>query len=74
MNAPENVYREMTIYLHANDDTKLIIPVETEWENDLYSPDWGRKGFNLTLKVLFICGRVIIHIVDNDQLADNLLV
>lgn len=69
--APESVYNEMIMYVEALKDTKIKIS-NAEYENDLYMPDWGRKGFHITMKIIFVGGRVIIQIIDNDQLADNL--
>ncbi len=71
--APSSVYREMIIYLEALDDTKLTLNEGAEWGDDLYMPDWGKKGYHLTLKAIFVGNRVVIQIIDNDQLADNLL-
>ena len=69
--APQYIYKETMIYLEADEDTTLTL-VGGEWENDLYQPEWGMKGSHLALKAIFIGGRVIVQIIDNDQLADNL--
>ena len=71
--APESIYKEMLIYLEAAEETTLKLGGSAEWDNDLAEPEWGRMNSHLTMKAIFIGTRVIIQIIDNDQLADNLL-
>lgn len=71
--APQSIYKEMTIYLEALEDTNLSLGGSAEWENDLLSPEWGRTGSHMCLRAIFIGSRVIVQIIDNDQLADNLM-
>lgn len=73
LSAPQYIYKEMTVYLEAVEDTTLKLVGCAEWENDLLEPEWGKEGSHLTLKAIFIGSRVIVHIIDNDQLADNLI-
>ena len=63
----------MMIYLEAYDETHLSLGGVAEWENDLIEPEWGKMGSHLAMKAIFIGSRVIIQIIDNDQLADNLV-
>lgn len=70
--APQYIYKEMMIYLEAKNDTTLELTGAGEWENDLYEPEWGKQGSHMALKAIFIGSRVIVQIIDNDQLADNL--
>lgn len=71
--APQSIYKEMMIYLEAYDETHLSLGGVAEWENDLIEPEWGKMGSHLAMKAIFIGSRVIIQIIDNDQLADNLV-
>jgi len=71
--APLSIYRETLIYLEANKNTVLSLSGSAEWENDLYEPEWGKKGSHLLIKAVYIGNRVILQIIDNDQLADNLV-
>ena len=73
LSAPQYIYKEMTIYLEAVGDTTLELVGVGEWENDLLQPEWGLEGSHLALKAYFIGSRVIVQIIDNDQLADNLM-
>lgn len=70
--APQYIYKEMMIYLEAREETTLTLGGAGEWENDLLQPEWGMKGSHMALKAIFIGSRVIVQIIDNDQLADNL--
>lgn len=71
--APQYIYKEMMIYLEAGEETSLTLTGAGEWENDLLEPEWGKKGSHMALKAIFIGSRVIVQIIDNDQLADNLI-
>ena len=71
--APQSIYKEIMIYLEAYDDTNLSLGGVAEWENDLAEPEWGKMGSHMALKAIFIGSRVIMQIIDNDQLADNLI-
>lgn len=70
--APQYIYREIMIYLEAEEETELTLSGAGEWENDLDKPVWGAAGSHLAMKVIFVGNRVIVQIIDNDQLADNL--
>ncbi len=70
--APQSIYKEIAIYLEAEGKTKLSLAGAGEWENDLAEPEWGNLGSHLALRAIFIGSRVIVQIIDNDQLADNL--
>lgn len=75
--AQETTYKEISIYIdsvrNGTDSDTLLMIEGAEWENDLYMPDWGKLGCHLLLKAIFVGARVIVQIIDNDQLADNLL-
>ena len=70
---PLTIYKEMMIYLEAANNTTLSLGGKGEWENDFAEPEWGRPYSHLTLKAIFVGSRVIVQIIDNDQLADNLV-
>lgn len=44
-----------------------------EWANDEVPTIWGNQGRHLYLQATWIAGRIIVEVIDNDQLADNQL-
>lgn len=70
--APSSVYKEAMVYLEAIDATNLDI-VGATWENDSIAPIWGKKNCHLMLRAIFLAQKVTLQVIDNDQLADNLL-
>ena len=70
--APSSVYKEAMVYIEAADATRLTISGAI-WENDLLEPEWGKKNCHLMLRAIFLAHKVTLQVIDNDQLADNLL-
>lgn len=66
-------FTQKRIYVEngTNENVKLVIK-NAEWANDLNAPDWGYPGMHLYILATWIGGRIILEIVDNDQLADNI--
>lgn len=73
-NAVDNLYfTQKRIYVENSSDAKIALNVlNAEWANDVNSPEWGLPGMHLYILATWIGGRIILEIIDNDQLADNL--
>lgn len=65
---------EKRIYIENIGENEIELSIENaEWANDSIGTDWGKPGMHLYLQATWIGGRIIVEVIDNDQLADNQL-
>ena len=70
----ELFFVEKRIYIHNIGSNEITLTLNNaEWANDAYNTDWGKPGMHLYLQATWIGGRIIVEVVDNDQLADEML-
>ena len=66
--AEVGVYAEKFIHLSAAVDTAVTY-TNAVFANNSVKPTWGLTGKNLFIKATFVAGRVILNILDNDQIT-----
>ena len=66
--AEVGVYAEKFIHLTAAVDTAVTY-TNAVFANNSVKPSWGLTGKNLFIKATFVAGRVILNILDNDQIT-----
>ena len=67
-------FTQKKIYVENASDSTITLSIQNaEWANDINSPDWGMPNMHLYILATWIGGRIILEVVDNDQLADNLM-
>lgn len=67
-------FTQKKIYIENIGETKITLGIRNaEWANDINSPEWGDPQMHLYILATWIGGRIILDIVDNDQLADNVV-
>lgn len=70
----ELYFTQKKIYVENIGSTKITLNIRNgEWSNDINAPDWGDPQMHLYLLATWIGGRIIVDVVDNDQLADNIV-
>ena len=68
----ELYFTQKKIYIENIGSTKITLNIRNaEWSNDINAPDWGDSHMHLYLLATWIGGRIIVDVIDNDQLADN---
>jgi len=68
-------YVQKRIYLENVSGSDVALSVQNaEWANDVLEPEWGKPGMHLYILATWIGGRIILEMLDNDQLADNMVV
>lgn len=71
-NVDELYFTQKKIYIENVENTKITLDIRNaEWSNDINAPDWGDPHMHLYLLATWIGGRIIVDVIDNDQLADN---
>ena len=68
--AAADVYAEKFVHLTAGVDTVVTYSGASFALNGA-NPAWGEQGKNLFIKATFVAGRVILNVLDNDQIAIN---
>ena len=66
--AEVGVYAEKFIHLNAGVDT-VVTYTNAVFANNSVKPTWGLTGKNLFIKATFVAGRVVLNILDNDQIT-----
>ena len=67
-------FTQKRIYVENPGPEAVRLSVQNaEWANDINAPDWGDPGMHIYILATWIGGRIILEIVDNDQLADNVV-
>jgi hypothetical protein len=66
--ADAGVYAEKFIHLNAGVATEVTY-TNAVWANNSAKPKWGEAGKNLFIKATFVAGRVILNVLDNDQIT-----
>lgn len=70
----ELYFTQKKIYVENIGSTKITLNIRNgEWSNDINAPDWGDPQMHLYLLATWIGGRIIVDVIDNDQLADNIV-
>ena len=70
----ELYFTQKKIYVENIGNTKITLNIRNgEWSNDINAPDWGDPQMHLYLLATWIGGRIIVDVIDNDQLADNIV-
>lgn len=70
----KHYFIQKRIYLENSSNTQIELDIQNaEWANDISSPHWGDPGMHLYILATWIGGRIILEVLDNDQLADNIL-
>ena len=65
-------FTQKRIYLENTIDSPITLTISNaEWANDITAPTWGDPDMHLYVLATWIGGRIILEIIDNDQLADN---
>ena len=66
--AEVGVYAEKFVHLTAGVDTTVTY-TNGVFANNSVKPTWGVAGKNLFIKATFVAGRVVLNILDNDQIT-----
>lgn len=70
----KHYFIQKRIYLENSSDTEITLNIQNaEWANDVISPQWGDPNMHLYVLATWIGGRIILEVLDNDQLADNVI-
>ena len=66
--AAAGVYAEKFVHLNAGVNTEVTYSGAV-FANNAVKPVWGTQGKNLFIKATFVAGRVILNVLDNDQIT-----
>ena len=66
--AAAGVYAEKFVHLNAGVNTEVTYS-NAVFANNAVKPTWGTQGKNLFIKATFVAGRVILNVLDNDQIT-----
>jgi hypothetical protein len=66
--AAVDVYAEKFVHLNAGVNTEVTYSGAV-FANNAVKPTWGTQGKNLFIKATFVAGRVILNVLDNDQIT-----
>lgn len=66
--AAAGVYAEKFVHLNAGVNTEVTYSGAV-FANNAVKPTWGTQGKNLFIKATFVAGRVILNVLDNDQIT-----
>ena len=66
--AAVDVYAEKFVHLNAGVNTEVTYSGAV-FANNAVKPTWGTQGRNLFIKATFVAGRVILNVLDNDQIT-----
>ena len=66
--AAAGVYAEKFVHLNAGVNTEVAYSGAV-FANNAVKPTWGTQGRNLFIKATFVAGRVILNVLDNDQIT-----
>ena len=67
-------FTQKRIYIENTISTPITLTVSNaEWANDNIAPVWGDPDMHIYILATWIGGRIILEVIDNDQLADNVV-